>query len=135
MTWKEIIRVWTDRTTKCSICGRPHYIANLSLIPEEAKKSLKPMECHLPIHPRNLKEGCRGYIGSYIIKEGEVAYTCDVYDFPISMKQAYLEISIGARREKKVEEEKENLAETMKAYEDDFEGSYIYYDDEDMEDE
>jgi len=73
------------------------------------------MKRHLSFHPEN-------YAGSYV--EGN--QTVDVYNYPINVRRAVIEIGEKAKAE-------EDLTETMKAYEGDFEGSYAYYDDEDVE--
>ena len=97
MSFKDILKLWTDRTTRCSHCGRPHCIANYSLLPQKLRKKLKPMKCHLPVHPRDLKQGCRAYIGSYVLKEGDKEYTVDVYDYDINTMTYYL--TLGKRAE------------------------------------
>lgn len=115
MSWKQILRAWTDRTTKCSVCGRPHYIAHISKIPQKAKKSLKPFPCHLPIHPA--MKGHEGYLGSYVLKEGRKEYTVDVYDYPISMKKAYITIGRKAKEEKQPEKEEIDSEDPYENYE------------------
>lgn len=117
MSWKKIMKIWTDRATKCSICGRPHYIAHISKIPEDKRKKLEFMKCYLPVHPKDLARGVKGYLGSYIEKEGDKEYTVDVYDYPISMKKAYIEISMKAKEEKQPEKEEIDSEDSYENYE------------------
>jgi len=74
------------------------------------------MQCHLPFHLEN-------YVGSYV--EGN--QTVDVYNYPIKVRRAMIEIGEKARAEE------ENLTQNAKAYQGDFEDSYNVYADEDEE--
>lgn len=118
MNIKKICKIWTERTTQCSECGNAHYIVQYDSLSKENRKKLKPMKCHLPIHPSN-KHG-KGYMGSY----EENNHTVDVYDYPINSKTYVIDLF-------KSQKEEEDIVRDMKAYEGDFKGSYAYYDDED----
>lgn len=107
MNTKEILRIWNNRTTCCSECHKAHYIANLNSLEEKIKKKLKPLKCHLPIHFRDLRKGCRGYIGSYE-KEG---YTVDVYDFDINSRTYVIDLFKRSKEEKE-EDSLEEMVET-----------------------
>ena len=100
-------------------------IAEIDNLPEKLRKrKLKNLSCHL----RHAF-----YLGSYIDKEGRIV---DVFNAREQLKKLGLckdkvaIITIGDPREPF---EEEDLTETMKAYEEDFEGSYQVYDDEDVE--
>jgi len=122
MNTKEILRIWNNRTTECSECGNAHYIANLNSLEEKFKKKLKPMKCHLPIHPKDLKQGCRGYIGSY----EEENHTVDVYDFDINSRTYVIDLFKRSKKEKEDSEEK--------LIEEEIEAQFIY-DDIDFEEQ
>ena len=111
MKIKEICKIWTDRTTCCSVCHRPHYIANYKTLPENIKKKLKPFSCALPIHPKDLKHGCRGYCGSYV-KEG---YTIDVFDFDVNSRTYVIDLFKRSKKEKEEDSLEEIIEESWEA--------------------
>ena len=93
MNIKKICSIWTERTSHCSECHKAHYIVQYGSLNENLRKKLKPMKCHLPIHPSS-KHG-KGYMGSY----EEENHTVDVYDYPINSKTYIIELRKSQKKE------------------------------------
>jgi len=120
MNIKKICSIWVERTSHCSECHKAHYILNYGSLSKENRKKLKPMKCHLPIHPSN-KHG-KGYMGSY----EEENHTVDVYDYPINSRTYVIEL-------RKSQKKSENLANNL--IEEETEQQFIYQDMDSEEEE
>lgn len=94
---------------KCSLCGRVHLVKTLDALSEKERRKLVKLDHHI---------FDRGYIGS-LVKDDEV------WEFygPLVTKEVRIEISAPESKEEETIDQ---------AYEGDFEGSYTYYDGEDV---
>jgi recombinational DNA repair protein (RecF pathway) len=103
---EKIVREISEKSKKCSQCGRPHRIIHEIYVPKEFREKYQQMSCHLRFHPDY-------YLGSYE-KDG---FTWDVYSYPLRWKRIFMELGEKLKEPEKTKTNLEKYVEELYAVE------------------